>query len=69
MLQAGRSRVSFPMKLSDFFFFSIYLILPSHTMALGSTRPLTEISTRNLLGGKGRPARKDDLSAICEPTV
>jgi hypothetical protein len=25
-------------------------------MALGSTQPLTEMSTRNLPGGKGRPA-------------
>jgi hypothetical protein len=38
-------------------------------MALGSTQPLTETSTRNLPGGKGRPARKADLTAICEPTV
>jgi hypothetical protein len=39
-------------------------------MALGSTQPLTEMSTRNLPGGKGRPARKaDNLTAICEPTV
>jgi hypothetical protein len=39
-------------------------------MALGSTQPLTEMSTRNLLGGKGRPALKaDNLSAICEPIV
>jgi hypothetical protein len=28
----------------------------SRSMALGSTQPLTEISTRNLPGGKGRPA-------------
>jgi hypothetical protein len=27
-------------------------------MALGSTQPLTEMSTRNLPGGKGRPARE-----------
>jgi hypothetical protein len=27
-------------------------------MALGSTQPLTEMSTRNLPGGKGRPARR-----------
>jgi hypothetical protein len=32
----------------------------SHTMALGSTQPLTEMSTRNLLGGKGQPARGAD---------
>jgi hypothetical protein len=29
-------------------------------MALGSTQPLTEMSTRNLPGGKGRPASKAD---------
>jgi hypothetical protein len=27
-------------------------------MSLGSTQPLTEMSTRNLPGGNGRPARK-----------
>jgi hypothetical protein len=42
----------------------------SRTMALSSTQPLTEMSTRNLLWGKGRPARKaDNLTAICEPIV
>jgi hypothetical protein len=42
----------------------------SRTMTLGSTQPLTEMSTRNLPGGKGRPARKaDNLTAIYEPTV
>jgi hypothetical protein len=42
----------------------------SSTMALGSTQPLTEMSTRNLPGGKGRPARKgNNLTAICEPIV
>jgi hypothetical protein len=36
----------------------------------GSTQPLTEMSTRNLPGGKKRSARKaDNLSAICEPNV
>jgi hypothetical protein len=39
-------------------------------MALGSTQPLTEMSTRNLPGGKGLPARKaDSLTAICEPRL
>jgi hypothetical protein len=40
-------------------------------MALGSTRPLTEMSTRKIPGGgKGWPARKaDNLTAICEPIV
>jgi hypothetical protein len=42
----------------------------SRAMALGSTQPLIEISTRNLRAGKGRPARKaDNLTAICEPIV
>jgi hypothetical protein len=39
-------------------------------MALGSTQPLTEMSTRNIPGGEGRPAPKaDNLTAICEPIV
>jgi hypothetical protein len=39
-------------------------------MALGSTQPLTEMSTRNLPGGKGLPASKaGNLTAICEPSV
>jgi hypothetical protein len=42
----------------------------SRTMTLGSTQPLTGMTTRNLPGGKGRPARKaDNLTAICEPIV
>jgi hypothetical protein len=50
-----------------------FLNLPnpsSRTMALGSTQPLTEMSTRNLPGGKKRPAHEaDNLTAICEPIV
>jgi hypothetical protein len=39
-------------------------------MAPGSTQPVIEMSTRNLTGGKGRPARKaDNLTAIREPIV
>jgi hypothetical protein len=39
-------------------------------MAPGSTQPLTETSTRNLPGGKWRPARKaDSITAVCEPIV
>jgi hypothetical protein len=39
-------------------------------MALGSTQPLKEMSTKNLPGGKGRPTRMvDNLTAICEPIV
>jgi hypothetical protein len=42
----------------------------SRNMAVGSTQPLTEMSTRNLPGGKRRPAYEaDNLTAICEPTV
>jgi hypothetical protein len=42
----------------------------SRTMPLGSSQPQTEMSTRNLPGGKGgRPACRADLTTICEPTV
>ena len=41
-LQVGRSRVRFPMVSPEIF---------SRTMALGSTQPLTEMSTRNTSGG------------------
>jgi hypothetical protein len=42
----------------------------SCTMGLGPTQPLTEMSTRNIPGGKGRLARKaDDLTTIYEPIV
>jgi hypothetical protein len=66
MLQAGRSPVRIP---DDVHFFN--LANPSsRTMALGSTQPLTEMSTRNLSGGKKRPAhRADNLAAIYEPNV
>jgi hypothetical protein len=42
----------------------------SRIVALGSTQPLTEMSTRNFPGGKGRLVHKaDNFTAICEPTV
>jgi hypothetical protein len=42
----------------------------SRTMAPGSTYSLTEMSTRNLPGGKERPARKaDKLIAVCDQIV
>jgi hypothetical protein len=42
----------------------------SRTMALRSTKPLIEMSTRNRPGGKGRLTRKaDDLTAIYELIV
>jgi hypothetical protein len=66
MLQAERSPVRVPDEV-DFF----NLPNPSScTMALGSTQPLTEMSTRNLPGGKKRPARRaDNLAAIYKPNV
>jgi hypothetical protein len=42
----------------------------SRNMALESTQPLTEMSTRNIPGSNGRPARKaDNLTAIYESTL
>jgi hypothetical protein len=42
----------------------------SRAMALESTQPLTEMSTRNLAGGEGRPARKaDNITTLCEPII
>jgi hypothetical protein len=36
-------------------------------MALGLTQPVTNMSTRNLPGDKGQPARKaDNVTTICE---
>jgi hypothetical protein len=65
MLQAERFAGSSPDEV-DFF----NLPNPSNRiMALGSAQPLTEMSARNLTGGKGRLARKADLTAICEPIV
>jgi hypothetical protein len=38
-------------------------------MSLGSTQPLTKMSTKNLPGRKGWPAHKaDNLTVICTPT-
>jgi hypothetical protein len=54
MLQVGRSLVRVPMR---WIFFNL-LNPSSRNMALGSTQPLTEMSTRNLPGVKRRPARK-----------
>jgi hypothetical protein len=65
-LQAGRSPVRIPDEV-DFF----SLPNPSRrTMALGSTQPLTEMSTGYVPGGKKRPARRaDNLAAIYKPNV
>jgi hypothetical protein len=67
MLQAGKSWVRFPMRSLDVFNGPRP---SSRTVALGSDQPLTEMSTKNLLGIKERRARKaDNLTDICEPTV
>jgi hypothetical protein len=66
MLQAGRSWVRCPMRSLVFFF--NWSKPSSRITVLGSNHPLTEMSTRNLPGGKGWPAHKADiLTAICEP--
>jgi hypothetical protein len=47
--------------------FSNWLNPSSRNVALVSTQPLTEMSTRNIPGVKGCPARKaDNLTAIYE---
>jgi hypothetical protein len=67
MLQTRRS----PVRVQDEVDFFLNLPDPScRTMALGSTQPLTEMSTRKFPGGKKRPARRaDNLAAIYEPNV
>jgi hypothetical protein len=66
MLKAGSLRGSILDEIIRFFF-----DLPnpsSRTMALRSTQLLTEMSTRNLPGGKWWPVRKADyLTAISGP--
>jgi hypothetical protein len=67
MLQAGTLRVRFPVRSLDLFQFT-YSFQPHYDPR--SNQPLTEMSSRNLTGGKGRPARDaDNLTAICEPIV
>jgi hypothetical protein len=63
MVQAGRSRVQFPMMSLDF---RVFPYLSSRAMALGWTQRLRSI----FLGGKGHPARKaDNLTAVCELNI
>jgi hypothetical protein len=67
MLQAGGLRVPF---LIRSLYFSVVLILPDATMTLGTTQPLTEMSTRYLSRCKEWLEHKtDNLTAICEPNV
>jgi hypothetical protein len=69
MLQARRLRDRAPMR----WIFQLTSSFQPHNGpggGGGSTQPLTEMGTRNLPGGKGRPARRTDkLAAICEPIV
>jgi hypothetical protein len=66
MLQAGRS----PVRVQDEVEFFKLPNSSSRTMALGSTQPVTEMSARNLPGGRKRPARRaDNLATIYEPNV
>jgi hypothetical protein len=59
ILRAGRSQIRIPIRSLDF---SIDLTLPSALRSRGSTR--------NLPGGKRRPARMaDNLTAICKPSL
>jgi hypothetical protein len=66
VLQGRRSPVPVPDEMD-------YFNLPkpsSRTMALGSTEPLTEMSTRKFPCGKKRPThRADSLAAICELNI
>jgi hypothetical protein len=67
VLGLGTMLQAFPIRSLNFFSWPNPF---SRTMALGSTQPLTEMSTRNLPGGIRRPARKvDKPTAICEPIV
>jgi hypothetical protein len=67
MLQAGRPAGSIPNEVIVFF----NLHNPSsRNMAPGSTQPITEISTKNLSGGNGRPVHKaENLTAVCEQII
>jgi hypothetical protein len=65
MLQAGRSRVRIPMR---WIFFS-WPNPSSRTMALSSTQPLTEISTRKIPGGGGSKGGRSVRLTTLPPSV
>jgi hypothetical protein len=66
MLLAGRSRVRIPDEVIAFF---NWPNPSSRNMTLGSTQPLRKMSTRNLPGGKGRPAHKADIRDSFAPPL
>jgi hypothetical protein len=58
---------SIPGKVIGFFNLPNFSI---HTMTLGSTQPLTEMSARNLPGDKGQPANEAEyFAAVYELTL
>jgi hypothetical protein len=63
MLQIGRSRIQFPMRLLDFFNWPNH---SSRNLAVGSTQPLAEMNTKNLPGVKG--GRRVRLTTL-QPSV
>jgi hypothetical protein len=66
MPQTGRSRVRFPKMSLDFW---IYLILSAAIWPWGRLSLWEKWVPGIFLRGKGRPACKVNLSAICEPIV
>jgi hypothetical protein len=70
MKESEKLRIDFPHVFMTCIGIQKSLPSSSRTIALRSTQPLTEMSTRNLPGGKGWLARgADNLTAICEPIV
>jgi hypothetical protein len=66
VLQAGRSPVWIP---DEVYFFNLRNPY-TRTMALGSTQPLTKMSTGNLPGGIKQLVRgADNLATVYEPNV
>jgi hypothetical protein len=66
MLQAGR----LPVRATDQVDFFNLPNPSNHTMALGLTQPLAEMSTRNIPGDKKQLLRRaDNLSTIYETNV